>query len=261
MNASAGRPSCVARSPSDRGAPSSPRHRHWRIGWSLRGASPNAVSVVGMIAACLAGGAFALTREWPAGARVWWLLGAALVQTRLMANLLDGMVAIGRGVASATGELYNEVPDRVSDSAILAGPRRGQAAASPWGSALRWRRWPPPISAPSAKVSGNPATSPARWPSSSAWRSSPALAVACAALPVGLGPGLAADRVVGHHRLWRCSRPCADWRMSRGDADVTIDVCPPGHQGASSSPRCMVLAAGGGHYRHPLAGPGVPLLP
>ena len=86
-----------------------------------RGASPNAVSVAGMVAACLAGVAFAVTREWPSGARVLWLVGAALVQARLMANLLDGMVAIGRGVASATGELFNEVPDRVSDSAVLAG--------------------------------------------------------------------------------------------------------------------------------------------
>ncbi len=86
-----------------------------------RGASPNAVSVAGMVAACLAGVAFGLTRDWPAGARALWLVGAALVQARLMANLLDGMVAIGRGVASATGELFNELPDRVSDSAILAG--------------------------------------------------------------------------------------------------------------------------------------------
>ena len=38
-----------------------------------------------------------------------------------MANLLDGMVAIGRSVASATGELFNEVPDRVSDTAVLVG--------------------------------------------------------------------------------------------------------------------------------------------
>ena len=86
-----------------------------------RHASPNAISAAGAVAACLAGIAIALTREAPAIARPLWLLGAVLVQVRLMANLLDGMVAIGRGVASATGELFNEVPDRVSDTAVLAG--------------------------------------------------------------------------------------------------------------------------------------------
>ena len=91
-------------------------------GWLVRrGASPNGISVAGAIAACLAGIAFALTRQMPSAARPLWLLGAALVQARLMANLLDGMVAIGRGVASATGELFNELPDRVSDTTVLVG--------------------------------------------------------------------------------------------------------------------------------------------
>lgn len=86
-----------------------------------RGTSPIGISVAGAIAACLAGVAFAFTRQMPGGARPLWLLGAALVQARLMANLLDGMVAIGRGVASPTGELFNEVPDRMSDTAVLVG--------------------------------------------------------------------------------------------------------------------------------------------
>ena len=72
-------------------------------------------------AAC-AGAAFAATAAaTPGWGRAAWLLGAALVQARLVANLLDGMVAIGRGVASAVGELFNEVPDRVSDTAVLTG--------------------------------------------------------------------------------------------------------------------------------------------
>ena len=86
-----------------------------------RGASPNGISIVGMVAGIVAGLAFAAVAWWPAGAWLCWLLGALLVQARLMANLLDGMVAIGRGVASPVGELYNEVPDRVSDSAVLVG--------------------------------------------------------------------------------------------------------------------------------------------
>lgn len=86
-----------------------------------RGASPNGISVAGMVAGIGAGVAFAAVPCWPGAAWALWLLGGLLVQARLMANLLDGMVAIGRGVASPVGELYNEVPDRVSDTAVLVG--------------------------------------------------------------------------------------------------------------------------------------------
>ncbi len=93
-----------------------------------RGASPNGISVAGMIAGLAAGLAFAATVWLPGAAWALWLLGALLVQARLMANLLDGMVAIGRGVAAPVGELFNEVPDRVSDTAVLVG--LGVAAGS-----------------------------------------------------------------------------------------------------------------------------------
>lgn len=102
-----------------------------------RGASPNGISVAGMVAGLAAGIAFAATRGWPDAATPLWLLGAVLVQARLMANLLDGMVAIGRGVASPVGELYNEVPDRVPDTAVLAGLGvAADAAALGLGAAL-----------------------------------------------------------------------------------------------------------------------------
>ncbi len=98
-------------------------------GWLVaRRASPDAISLAGMAAAVLAGLAFALTREASQAGWALWILGAVLVQARLMANLLDGMVAIGRGVASPLGELFNEVPDRVSDTAVLVGV--GWAAGS-----------------------------------------------------------------------------------------------------------------------------------
>lgn len=53
--------------------------------------------------------------------RLCWLAAAGLIQLRLLANMLDGMVAMASGRASSIGELYNEVPDRLSDSAILIG--------------------------------------------------------------------------------------------------------------------------------------------
>jgi phosphatidylglycerophosphate synthase len=86
-----------------------------------RGFSANGISVAGMIFGILGGAALLLTTKFPSAARVLWVVGAACVQARLMANLFDGMVAIARGTASRVGELYNEVPDRVSDSAILVG--------------------------------------------------------------------------------------------------------------------------------------------
>lgn len=91
-----------------------------------RGASANAVSVTGMLAAIIGGAALAMAPGHP----LLWLAGGLLIQLRLLANVLDGMVAVGRGIASPTGELFNEIPDRVSDTAIIVGI--GIAAGQPW---------------------------------------------------------------------------------------------------------------------------------
>ena len=100
--------------------------RGWKISekvarWlARRGATPNTISILGMICGILAGTMFALT----SGATYpWflWIFGAVFVQLRLLANLYDGMVAVLRETASPVGELFNEVPDRVSDAATLIG--------------------------------------------------------------------------------------------------------------------------------------------
>jgi phosphatidylglycerophosphate synthase len=75
-----------------------------------------------------AGLALALTASLAEHARWLWFAGAALIQLRLLANMLDGMVALESGTSSRVGELYNEAPDRVSDAATLIG--LGYAAAS-----------------------------------------------------------------------------------------------------------------------------------
>lgn len=72
-----------------------------------------------MCACIVAGLALALTSvEYN---RVFWLVAALGAQLRLTANMLDGMVAVVSGRASKVGELYNEVPDRVSDAAVFIG--------------------------------------------------------------------------------------------------------------------------------------------
>lgn len=68
---------------------------------------------------------------------VGWVLGALLVQLRLLCNLLDGMVAIEGGKKSPTGAIWNEVPDRFADSLFLVSA--GIACGHPWaGAAAAW---------------------------------------------------------------------------------------------------------------------------
>lgn len=85
------------------------------------GVSPNMISVLGMLAGIGSGVALAATSHWPSAAMYLWLAGAVLIQLRLLANMLDGMVAIQSNRASAVGELFNEIPDRISDFATLVG--------------------------------------------------------------------------------------------------------------------------------------------
>lgn len=85
------------------------------------GVSANAISLAGMGCGMMAGVLLAITDRAHECQRAAWLAAAVFIQLRLLANLLDGMVAIEAGQASRVGELYNEVPDRVSDTATIVG--------------------------------------------------------------------------------------------------------------------------------------------
>jgi phosphatidylglycerophosphate synthase len=97
----------------------------------------NQISIGGLIAGVLAGAFLIATAQISSVAGLWWLLAVVCVQLRLAANMFDGMVALRKGERSATGELFNEVPDRVTDAATLIGfgyavgasPSLGYAAA------------------------------------------------------------------------------------------------------------------------------------
>jgi phosphatidylglycerophosphate synthase len=65
------------------------------------------------------------------------LVAATMIQLRLVCNLLDGMVAIEGGLKTKSGELYNDVPDRISDPLILVGAGFG-VAWGVWGPTLGW---------------------------------------------------------------------------------------------------------------------------
>ena len=91
---------------------------HWL---SSAGVTPNSISVAGMLAGVGAGVLFYLTGSLAYAERAMWVGAAGLILLRLLANMLDGMVAVETGISSAIGELYNEIPDRISDAAILIG--------------------------------------------------------------------------------------------------------------------------------------------
>jgi phosphatidylglycerophosphate synthase len=103
--------------------PIATRNRKWAQGataWlASQNVSPNAISIAGMCACIVAGIALGLTSI--TDYRILWLIAALGAQLRLTANMLDGMVALASGRASKTGELYNEVPDRISDAAVFIG--------------------------------------------------------------------------------------------------------------------------------------------
>jgi phosphatidylglycerophosphate synthase len=100
--------------------------RDWNISkqltrWLVAGkVSPNTISLIGMAGGIVAGLALAAT-TLPDLTPVMFLAAVAGIIVRGMGNLLDGMVAVASGKASPLGELFNEVPDRVSDIAILVG--------------------------------------------------------------------------------------------------------------------------------------------
>jgi len=103
--------------------PIATRNRKWAqtaTNWlASRNVSPNAISIAGMCACIVAGIALGVTST--TDYRILWLIAALGAQLRLTANMLDGMVAIASSRTSKTGELYNEVPDRISDAAVFIG--------------------------------------------------------------------------------------------------------------------------------------------
>lgn len=86
------------------------------------GATPNAVSLAGVVWALAASAAFFVVPPLAGPPRaIACLLAAAAIQLRLLCNLLDGMLAVEEGLKTPLGDLYNEIPDRLADVAILVG--------------------------------------------------------------------------------------------------------------------------------------------
>jgi phosphatidylglycerophosphate synthase len=81
------------------------------------GIHPDVVSYASIVAS-----AGAAVCYWLGARHIWLLVVAPLLcYLRLWLNMLDGMVALAAGKASARGEILNDLPDRVSDVLVFAG--------------------------------------------------------------------------------------------------------------------------------------------
>ena len=81
------------------------------------GIPPDAISYLSILATLAAALCF-----WKSGRNAWLLIIAPLFcYLRLWLNMLDGMVAVAAGKASARGEIVNDLPDRISDVIIFVG--------------------------------------------------------------------------------------------------------------------------------------------
>jgi phosphatidylglycerophosphate synthase len=96
------------------------------------GITPNQISVLSVLFGFLGASAF-----FYSGHSNWLFLAAAVfIQLRLIANMMDGLVATEGKRGTANGQLYNEVPDRLTDVLFLASA--GYATGQPAGIAFGW---------------------------------------------------------------------------------------------------------------------------
>ncbi len=118
------------------------RHAGWAkrlaSGLGRAGVRPNAVSIASVVFALAAAGAFALVPDLTGLRRAAALTAAAAaIQLRLLCNLIDGMLAVEEGFKTSTGDIYNDLPDRVADVFILVGAGYS-IRFLPQGTTLGW---------------------------------------------------------------------------------------------------------------------------
>lgn len=102
---------------------------------------PNHISALSVVFAAL-GAALMLIGGTDDGAGVGrgvaLVLAAVCIQLRLLCNMIDGMVAVEHGMGSATGPVWNELPDRIADVLFIAAAGYAAASDLPAGEWLGW---------------------------------------------------------------------------------------------------------------------------
>src|SRR5699024_249937 len=97
--------------------------------------TPNQISVISALFALAGAAGLVLSAGASSGARFGWLVLVALcIPLRLLCNMLDGMLAVEKGMRSPTGDLFNEFPDRDADFLLIAaaGYATAHVAVASW---------------------------------------------------------------------------------------------------------------------------------
>lgn len=82
--------------------------------------TPNQISVLSIVFSAIGGGVLLLsTLSLSISPYLALVVYIICIQLRLLCNLFDGMVAIEGGKKTENGDLYNDIPDRLSDVFLI----------------------------------------------------------------------------------------------------------------------------------------------
>lgn len=86
---------------------------------STKNITANKISITSIFFALGSATCLVLIPRLPEYSALLAICSAVLIQGRLLCNLLDGMVAIEGGKSTPSGELFNDIPDRIADLLTL----------------------------------------------------------------------------------------------------------------------------------------------
>lgn len=102
--------------------------------------SPDTISLFSVVFAVVGAVCLLISGLSGYGARSALLIAAAVcIQLRLLANMLDGMVAVEHGRGGPSGPIWNELPDRIADGLFLVAAGYGAWTAGMVAGA--WVGW------------------------------------------------------------------------------------------------------------------------
>ncbi|MDY6450077.1 CDP-alcohol phosphatidyltransferase family protein [Acinetobacter faecalis] len=105
---------------------------------SQKSITPNHISLLSIVFALLAASSLIATLYTDGFAKfASFILAALFIQGRLLCNLFDGLVAVEGGKSTASGELFNDIPDRISDPFIIIAAGYAVVSVS-YGDVLGW---------------------------------------------------------------------------------------------------------------------------
>lgn len=105
---------------------------------SQKSITPNHISLLSIVFALFAAASLITTLYTDNLAKFTsFILAALFIQGRLLCNLFDGLVAVEGGKSTASGELFNDIPDRISDPLIIIAAGYSVVSVG-YGDVLGW---------------------------------------------------------------------------------------------------------------------------